>query len=74
MLLCYLYGSVLSAGVVFALIPTAHASFREDLMKSFGNLLNGSGNASSETTKTSVTALTQSEMSQGIKEAMFKGV
>jgi hypothetical protein len=75
MLVRNFYGPVLFAAIaVFALMPAAHAGFREDLMKSFGTLLNGSGNSSSATAKTPITTLTQSEMSQGIKEALSKGV
>lgn len=76
MLLRNFYRPVLFAAIaVFALMPAAHAGFRDDLMKSFGTLLNGSGTSSSSvSTKSPAAGLTQTEMSQGIKEALSKGV
>lgn len=75
MLLRNFCGPVLFGAIAaFALAPVAQAGFREDLMKSFGSLLNGPGSSSSATAKNPVTTLTQSEMSQGIKEALSKGV
>ncbi|WP_083251489.1 DUF4197 domain-containing protein [Acidihalobacter yilgarnensis] len=76
MLLRNYYRPVLFAAIaVFALMPAAHAGFREDLMKSFGTLLNGSGTSSSSaSTKSPAAGLTQTEMSRGIKEALSKGV
>lgn len=59
---------------VLLLAGQAQAGFREDLLKQFGLTTDGSPAASESTAKPALSGLSQTEMAQGLKEALAKGV